>query len=64
MLVILKKGNYSVNIIRSLGLSLMRFTYNGSIGKWFYFYSNFREKVQHFLNKGWKLVKGRESELF
>lgn len=64
MLVILEKANYSVEIIRSVGLGLMRFTYNGNIGNWFYFFTSFRDKVQHFRNKGWKIVKGSENELF
>jgi hypothetical protein len=64
MLVILEKANYRVEIIRSVGLGLMRFTYNGKIGKWFYFFTSFRNKVQHFQNNGWKIVKGSESEVF
>ena len=63
MPVILKKANYSVEIIRSVGLSLIRFTCNGRIGKWFYFYTNFLDKVRRFRNKGWKIVKGNTSEL-
>jgi len=60
MLVILKKANYRVTIIRSVGLALMRFTYDGNIGKWFYFYTDFQDKVQYFQNKGWKMVKGKQ----
>jgi hypothetical protein len=37
MMVRLEKANYSVTIIRSVGLGLMSFSYNGNIGSGFIF---------------------------
>jgi hypothetical protein len=62
MLTILEKANNRVEIIQSPRQGLMRFRYNGQIGNWFDFYTNGRDKVQYFRNRGWKEVKDKESE--
>ena len=62
MLTILERENHRVEIINSPGHGLIRFRYNGQVGNWFDFYTNFKDKVQHFRNKGWKEVEDKETE--
>ena len=63
MMVRLEKANYSVTIIRSVGLGLMSFSYNGNIGSGFIFIVILETRYSVFKIKAGKMVKGNPSEL-